>query len=85
MSGTYTGVERTAAKRIGCTLVEYRLHRASGEHWCGACSTWKHFLDFNCDQRRPSGAKNWCRDCQNRRAREKYECKIRRPKHALSR
>lgn len=29
-----------AAKRIGCTLEEYRAHRAANEGWCKKCKRW---------------------------------------------
>lgn len=68
--GTYDGAMRTAAKRIGLTLEEYRFRRAAGLKYCWACKLWLPESDYGTDMCRSDFLTPTCRGCKNRRARE---------------
>ena len=50
--GSYTGVMKVAAKRIGVTVEQYQERVAAGEKWCTACKAWWPQADFHVDRSR---------------------------------
>lgn len=58
--GSALGAEKTAAKRAGVSLDEYRRRRASNQKWCIRCRDW-HSLDmFKRDASRSDGLDAKC-------------------------
>ena len=72
MPGSYEGVLRGAATRLGITETEYHAHLAAGEKRCTLGRHWVHWKEFGFDRTRGDGLSTSCSDCRNRRARELY-------------
>jgi hypothetical protein len=60
MAGSALGAEKTAAKRAGVSLEEYRSRRANGEKWCFACRSWHAVGMFGRDASRRDGLESKC-------------------------
>jgi hypothetical protein len=72
MTGTYRGVLKTAARRIGVDPDEYMRRIEAGEKWCCGCKTWHPASAFPWDESRGSGLASSCREHRNRRQRESW-------------
>jgi hypothetical protein len=70
--GTRLGVAKTAARRVGVSLIEYEQHVAAGEKWCYRCRAWHPVSAFGVDARRHDGLGTACRESKNRHERGLY-------------
>lgn len=66
--GTLVGAEKSAAKKCGCTVEEWRAKRSSGLIWCYHCKQWKPSAEFNDDASRSTGKTSSCRPCVSQKA-----------------
>jgi 5-methylcytosine-specific restriction endonuclease McrA len=64
--GNAAGAEKTAAKRIGIPLDEYRSRIAAGEKWCHRCTAWRPRAWFAADASRGDGLSAKCSECRER-------------------
>ena len=58
--GSAVGVFKTAAKRTGLTVEQYRARTEAGEKWCTSCKTWHLVSAFPVDRSRGDGRKAKC-------------------------
>lgn len=70
--GSYVGVMKVAARRIGMSYRAYMKRRAGGERWCTACRVWHPTAAFPKDADRFDGTAAKCRAAHNRIGRERY-------------
>lgn len=61
--GSKAGAEKSAAKKCGCTVEEWRANRDAGLLWCFRCSGWKPKALFRADRSRASGYATSCKPC----------------------
>ena len=61
--GNKLGVEKSAAKKIGVSLEEWRQHRDDGEAWCYCCREWKMSEHFGVDKSRSTKRASSCKVC----------------------
>lgn len=59
--GNLIGSIKTAARRVGCSINEYRRSLLSGKKWCTACKNWHPRSDFTNDRSRSDGLRASCR------------------------
>jgi len=83
--GTYTGVIRTAAARLGLSSEQYEAKRKAGLKYCWACANWLPELAFGLEKGRGDGLHPRCRECKNRHDRELYARRIERSRRAPKR
>lgn len=72
MMGSYTGVLKIAAKRVGVSFDEYQQCVEAGLKWCTNCRSWKPVELFCSDRNRGSGRAAKCGDCAKALYRETY-------------
>ena len=72
MAETYEDAIIIAAKKVGCTVEEYKAARAMGLKHCRICRVWLPLDDFGDDLSRWDLKASACRECKNQRARELY-------------
>lgn len=58
--GSFIGVIKVAAKRIGMQLEDYQQHVSAGEKWCLDCRAWHPLTRFGNDANRISGKASRC-------------------------
>lgn len=61
--GSYLSAEKSAAKKTGCTLEEWRARRADGTKWCFRCRRWHPIELFSVDRSRKGGRTSSCKAC----------------------
>lgn len=61
--GSRDGCEKSAAKRSGLSVEEWRARRAEGIRRCFRCREWVRLEDFSADQSRESGRSHSCKAC----------------------
>lgn len=62
--GTFVGVEKVAAGRLGLTLEQYQAQVQKGLKWCFKCKAWKPIANFGKDISRGDGKKAKCKACE---------------------
>ena len=62
--GSYLGVQKIAAKRIGISFEEYTAHLCAGEKWCTGCKAWYSRDSFSLDRTRGDGKASMCMGCR---------------------
>lgn len=67
-TGRKLGAQKSAAKKAGCSVTEWRARRAAGERWCYRCRIWKGIVDFAKDVSRTGGVAGICKPCNNIRS-----------------
>ena len=77
MAQTYEGAIKTAAKKIGVTVVEYKRWLASGRKWCGNCRAWQLQNAFGKDISRWDGMAAVCLESKRDKQRAAYTPKPR--------
>jgi len=60
--GSFTGVQKIAAKKIGITYEDY-LVKIESEKWCTTCKSWQPRTSFNIDKSRGDGLAAKCHNC----------------------
>lgn len=73
MAQTKAGAIKSAAKKKGMSVAEYKLMLANGKKWCTGCKDWHPKGVFGKDSTRLDGLVPSCREYRNKRARELYE------------
>lgn len=68
MAQTREGAEKTAAKKCGLTVEEYRRRSASGEKHCRHCRCWKLIACYGIDSTRYDGLASICTACRKEQA-----------------
>lgn len=63
--GSYLSAEKSAAKKTGVTVEEWRSRRAGGERHCFRCREWKRIDAFSKDKSRPQGRTASCKPCSS--------------------
>lgn len=58
--GSYAGVMKIAAARVGMTLAEYMARLDAGEKWCTGCKAWHPRAVFVVDRSRGDGLRARC-------------------------
>jgi HNH endonuclease len=58
--GSYLGVEKVAAKRIGMSFEEYKAKKEAGLKWCTNCKEWHPISDFPKDSSLKMGLSCHC-------------------------
>lgn len=58
--GSAEGAIKTAARRIGISVDEYRANLAAGMKWCIKCRIWQAVDEFNMDASRGDGRTSVC-------------------------
>lgn len=61
--GSFSGVQKVAAKRIGIPFDDY-IERMANEKWCTVCKSWKLRNSFCIDNSRGDGLGSKCVDCR---------------------
>ena len=62
--GSRVGAEKSAAKKVGCSVEEWRDRRAANLLHCRVCRRWKHaFIEFAVDPSRSVGRASTCKPC----------------------
>jgi hypothetical protein len=77
-TGRALGVLKTAAKRAGVSLDEYRSRVERGDKYCWACRAWHQRHAFALDASRSDGLTALCREARSAAARSKYSPKARK-------
>lgn len=63
--GSAEGAEKTAARRIGLLVDDYRAKIVDGLKWCTLCRVWHEKSNFAVDSTRAGGLSPKCRDSKN--------------------
>lgn len=72
-SGRHLSVQKSAAKRIGCSHSEWVRLKNGGFDWCYRCAKWLKRTQFTKDASRGSGLSSTCRPCNSiRSTRSRY-------------
>lgn len=66
--GSRLGIEKSAAKKLGITVEEWRNRREAGTLWCYCCKTWKDEACFGVDSSRSTGHTSACKTCVSHKA-----------------
>ncbi len=78
--GSYLGVQKVAAERIGLSLADYLSYIENGLKWCNSCRMWKSRNTFGQDTHRGDGLDAKCLDCRHVKVHKqhmKYEANAR--------
>lgn len=71
--GKALGAQKSAAKKVGLDLDEWRRRINSGLSWCYHCKTWKPRGAFGKDKSRSTGLTSACKPCVSEKgARSRY-------------
>jgi hypothetical protein len=62
-TGRQLGAYKSAAKKVGCSLEEWFVHRAEGRRRCFRCHNWKRMEAFSIDRSRSDGRASSCKLC----------------------
>lgn len=72
-TGRQLGAYKSAAAKIGCSLVEWFERTSAGFLWCSDCRKWKPAGQFHVDVSRKRGRQQCCVDCASvRHRRSRY-------------
>jgi len=71
--GSFEGVQKIAATRLGISLAVYRARLAAGMKHCFSCRQWLSRECFNIDRGRGDQRDARCRSCANARNRSTYQ------------
>jgi hypothetical protein len=77
--GSYAGVQKIAARRIGVPLEAYLARIEAAEKWCDRCKTWRPIGAFGEDRTRGDGRDAKCKECRRSLYRAYYMPKERPP------
>lgn len=75
--GSSEGALKTAARRLGLTVEEYKAQVAAGLKWCIECRQWQGVEEFGVDRSRGDGLAARCLQSKRSRERQRY---VRRPR-----
>lgn len=79
MAQTKEGAIKTAAKKIGISVVEYNGYVSNGLKWCMGCREWHKTDQFGKDKNRSDGLSALCVESRKKRSKALYKPKPRPP------
>src|SRR3954468_14302659 len=74
-SGRALGAVKTAARRVGLSIDDYRSRVSAHEKYCTGCKAWHPRIDFSADKSRSDGLSATCKVIHNFRSRQRYRPK----------